>query len=581
MQYIQKKVRQDVNDNFLFNLLVDRGIINNSEEEFKQFLYPSKENLLDPYLLDNIGEGADLLIKHLNNDSKILIIQDCDQDGITSASALWNYIKKYKPDTSLSYKLHEGKQHGLEDQMEDLQDSKQFDLIILPDSSSNDYEYHKILKEAGYDILVLDHHEAPHYSEDAIVINNQLSQNYPNKQLTGASVVYKFLCVLDEKLGIDNADYYLDLAAVGSIGDMAQVTTLENRFINAWGLSHINNPALRELIEKQSFSIDNTSNLTPNDISFYITPIVNALIRVGSMREKEILFEAFVDGDKMVQSTKRGAKAGQFECLAEQSARNCVNARARQNREKEKGIEALEIQIFNNNLDENKILVVDASDLHTSTTLTGLMAMNIAATHKKPTLLGRQCSDGYFRGSMRGLNDSELQDFKAFLDSSNYMEYVEGHKNAAGFGIKTSQINKLIQYANKELESIDFNSGFYEVDYIVNGNSAKLKKMILELGEASNLWGQGNPEGLILIENVPIEKYDVIGKNADTLKFTFNNTTYIQFKATDTIEKIQQMNGAFNATVVGKPNINNWNGVSTPQILIENMEFKEISNLDF
>ena len=45
-------------------------------------------------------------------------------------------------------------------------------LIVLPDSSSNDYEYHKILKDKGYELLVLDHHLAEKYSQDAIVINN-------------------------------------------------------------------------------------------------------------------------------------------------------------------------------------------------------------------------------------------------------------------------------------------------------------------------------------------------------------------------------------------------------------------------
>jgi single-stranded-DNA-specific exonuclease len=49
---------------------------------------------------------------------------------------------------------------------------KKWDLIVLPDSSSNDYEEHKELADMGYDILVLDHHEADHYSEFATVVNN-------------------------------------------------------------------------------------------------------------------------------------------------------------------------------------------------------------------------------------------------------------------------------------------------------------------------------------------------------------------------------------------------------------------------
>ena len=43
---------------------------------------------------------------------------------------------------------------------------------------SNDYDFHKKIKKAGRQIIILDHHEAEHVSKDAIVINNQLS-NYP------------------------------------------------------------------------------------------------------------------------------------------------------------------------------------------------------------------------------------------------------------------------------------------------------------------------------------------------------------------------------------------------------------------
>jgi hypothetical protein len=31
-------------------------------------------------------------------------------------------------------------------------------------------------------------------------------------------------------------------------------------------------------------------------IAFYVTPLINALIRVGTMQEKENLFLAFIDG---------------------------------------------------------------------------------------------------------------------------------------------------------------------------------------------------------------------------------------------------------------------------------------------
>ena len=82
-------------------------------------------------------------------------------------------------------------------------------LVIAPDSSSNDYEVHKELAERGIDVLVLDHHEAEKYSEYACVINNQMC-DYPTKALSGAGVVYKFCSYLDELLGEENADDYID-----------------------------------------------------------------------------------------------------------------------------------------------------------------------------------------------------------------------------------------------------------------------------------------------------------------------------------------------------------------------------------
>ena len=87
---------------------------------------------------------------------------------------------------------------------------------------SNDYEKHKELKEKGIDIIVLDHHEAPKISEDAIIVNNQLCE-YPNKSLCGVGIVYKFLQALDEELWQSKADNYLDLVAIGEIGDSMDI----------------------------------------------------------------------------------------------------------------------------------------------------------------------------------------------------------------------------------------------------------------------------------------------------------------------------------------------------------------------
>lgn len=128
-------------------------------------------------------------------------------DGYTSSALVYLYlteiIKSYTGwNFTIDYHIPEGKEHGLEVVMPLLSERKKYDLIILPDSSSNDYDYHQLLSEMGYDILVLDHHEAEKYSPYAVVINNQLSEKYPNKALSGVGVVYKFFEYFENR--IDN-----------------------------------------------------------------------------------------------------------------------------------------------------------------------------------------------------------------------------------------------------------------------------------------------------------------------------------------------------------------------------------------
>ena len=79
---------------------------------------------------------------------------------------------------------------------------------------SNDYEYHKYLDDRGISTLVLDHHLADHISENAIIINNQLS-DYPNKELSGVGVVWQFCRYVDTWLNVHYADDFIDLVALG------------------------------------------------------------------------------------------------------------------------------------------------------------------------------------------------------------------------------------------------------------------------------------------------------------------------------------------------------------------------------
>ena len=64
----------------------------------------------------------------------------------------------------------------------------------------------------------------------------------------------------------------------------------------------------------------------------------------------------------------------------------------------------------------------------------------------------------------------------------------------------------------------------------------------------------------------------IIGSRKDTLKFAYNGITYIKFFAKDLIEQLNNIDGSLCFNVVGKMNMNYFNGTVTPQIMIENYE---------
>lgn len=452
---------------------------------------------------------------------------------------------------------------------------------------SNDYEYHKELRESGVDILILDHHEADCYSPDAVVINNQLSKNYPNKALSGATVVYKFINYYAKSLDLsqeikDYAFSLIDLAALGAIGDMMDVSNLENRYLFKTGLNNITNFGLRVLIEKQSYSLGDTTKLSPIGIAFYIVPLINALIRVGTMRDKEILFRSLVEGDTIVQSTKRGAKPGQMETIAEQNARNCTNAKARQKRSEDNALDYLSMIIERDHLIDNKLLVINIDDpSKVDSTITGLIAMKVMNVYHRPVLLGRTNAEGELKGSIRNDDKTELKDLRQFLLDSGLCTYVQGHANAAGFCLKENDIDKLNEYANEKLKDVDFNEGVYTVDMIFDKDYDCFDRVFDDIDYYHDVWGQGFNEPLIVVENIPVKVSDiqVMGRTADTIKFVYNGVEYIQFRAKDFLKSIDGKD-EITITVLGRGGINRFMGKASPQLIISDYNIRD-SIFDF
>ena len=517
-------------------VLFNRGI---NPKDIEHFKYPSVNDLVNPEKLEHIKDGVAILISHIERNDKIFIQVDSDCDGYTSSAILINYLNCLFPhyvQTQISYRIHDGKQHGL------LTDTIPSDvkLVIAPDASSNDYEQHKELHDRGIDVLVIDHHEAEKYSEYACVINNQMC-DYPTKSLSGAGVVYKFCSYIDQLLGYDYANDYIDLATVGIIADVMDLRDYEIREIILRGMQGFRNPLLKAMVAKDKFHFEG-KQLTPFNIAWYIAPYINAITRSATEQEKLVVFESMIEylAYKTIPSTKRGCK-GQNETRVEQAVRTCANVKNRQSKAKENASDAVFQTIKDENLLEHKILAIRLDPKYAADkNLTGLIANGLLDLYCRPVLILNKVEEEgkvYWQGSGRGYDKANLGSLRDLLESSGLVQYAQGHAMAFGVSIPEENYDALVQYVDEAYKDFDC-SPVYSVDLIWDGAKDLSSHAFAEIADEEKIWGKGVEDPLIAIENFRIYGNQLrlfgLDKGKPTLNIQLDDgSSLVKFKSSE------------------------------------------------
>lgn len=560
--------------NVVMEVLKNRGVCDCNE-----YLNLTDKVVLPYSYLNNMDEAVDLFINHFERKSKIGVLVDEDVDGFCSASEMYLYIKRLDNDYPVKYIMHQrAKAHGLSGDIE-LPDD--IELLIIPDAGTNDVEQCKKLNEIGIDILILDHHESEKDNPFALIVNNQMGERYDNKSLCGAGVVYKFLKALDDRLWNECADDFLDLFALGNISDVMDMRSYETRYLTDLGLKNIQNKFLKALIKAQEYSMNDIVNI--HNIQWYITPVINAIIRIGSIEEKELVFRAFIEEDEFFEYKKRATKNNPAQTIQEsiydRAARFCKNSKQRQDKLRDKGLEKLSNQAkkFCKNPDETKILLVDATDvLHEG--LTGVVAIKMAENFNKPVILLKrhrnERGEEVYGGSARNMNNSPIENLKDVINSTNVIK-GQGHANA--FGIVDLPIDKkeeATRILNDILKDVEYDAT-YLVDYIFDIYEVDVNT-IMQLSVFDNIICQGIEEPKIAVENIKLSRseFEIFGKKEDIISFTYNGIKYVQFKCKegnqiyDFLQNAWDDNETVTFNIVGKPSINEYNGIRTPQVII-------------
>jgi single-stranded-DNA-specific exonuclease len=357
---------------------------------------------------------------------------------------------------------------------------------------------------------------------------------------------------------------------------MMDLRSFETRRLIDKGLEIMNdgnkpfqNTFLAEFVVKQSYSLG--SSVTPIGMAFYIAPFINSTVRVGTLEERIGLFEAMLEekANEMVPSTKRGAK-GEMEKFSIEAARIATNVKNRQKREEDKGAIAFAEHVNEEYLNKNSIIVLDTGGTVVKD-LNGLIANQMQSKFQRPALVISR-KDGFVSGSGRGYESNVMTDFRQFINESGLAEYAEGHAQAFGVKFTEENFQRFIEYANANL---DYAGAFkeYEADFIMEGPEID-SELVLELAKLKNFWGKGMEEPLIAFRNVPISTSDKFAMANNTLKLMAKDVPCIKFRAGEgAFEELAPNEYTISLVdIVGKTNLNEFNGRTSGQIFVTEYE---------
>jgi single-stranded-DNA-specific exonuclease len=553
-------------------------------KEVDSFLYkPKPSDYESPWKLDNMQQMIDALHDGFINKKHFFLQVDSDTDGMISSAIFYNYFTTLYPNANITYRVHEGKEHGV------ILDTIPVwtDIVVIPDAGSNQLDEHEVMSNEGRTVLIMDHHNVTRSMafDNVIIVNNQTSPNFKNKDLSGAGVVFKVIQAYDEVYGKKILyKRYEDLAALGIVADCMDSKNLDNNAIIRNGLSVIYNNLFKALIDHQK---DNPGwkgkdgSPCKIDVAFYIAPLINGVIRSGTLEEKTQFFEGFINcgSEDIITSMSRGRL--REETLYQYLARTAYNLKNRQNTAKEKALLALQQEVEDKGLNKNKVIIIRTDKIEVPQNITGLAAMDISKIYNKPTLILRPVKENgktYYRGSGRAPQVEGFYDFQHTLLASGLMDYCEGHDNAFGASVLVENLAPLTAWLNDYLKDIDFTP--YEVVDCEMTDEKWSAACLKEFGEMYRVYGNGIPEPKFFFNfNIRPSDARVIGTDSTSLRIQYKGITFVTFKNAELIKQFNEIssfcnkNGLkINVQIAGAPSINEWQGYKNVQIQSRQIE---------
>ena len=565
-------------DQVTARIIRNRNII--EDTDIRLYLEGSVKDLHHPSLLKDADKMVAILQEKIKNKKSIRVIGDYDIDGVMAAYILVTGLKRCGGvvSTQIPDRIHDG--YGLNRQLIEKAKADGMDTILTCDNGIAAIDEIAFAKELGMTVLVTDHHAIPYEDvdgvrrykssmADAIVNPHQAECTYPYKDLCGAAVAWKVVCLLYEAYGVsaEEAEELLENVGFATVGDVMPLTG-ENRILVKEGLKRIQNTkniGMKALIAQCELT---PNQITSGRIGFRLGPCINASGRLDTAKRALELF---------------------FQTEQEQAVRTANELVTLNNERKaltEAGVEQAIACYEEQNYEKDKIVVIYLPEVHES--IAGIIAGRIRERYYKPTFIFTKAEDGTLKGSGRSIETYSM--YEEMCKCQEFFLKFGGHPMAAGLSMSQENLEPFRKKIN-EISSLTEDDLNQKIRIDVPMPLDYVTPELIEQFSVLEPFGKDNERPVFADKGIRIRRMRIIGKNNDSLKFEFitingNVVNGIRFRDKDQMlaymeEKFgkRQVEAAFSGkpndielSIIYNPEINSFRGVDTVQFIVEHYQ---------
>ena len=483
----------------LASLLIQRGT--KTESAAKRFFRPMLNELIDPFLMNDMDVAVDRLNDAMGRKERIMVYGDYDVDGCTAVALVYKFLQQFYSNIDYYIPNREEEGYGVSHKGIDYAAETGVKLIIVLDCGIKAVEEIAYAKSQGVDFIICDHHVPDEVLPEAVAILNPKREDstYPFKHLCGCGVGFKFMQAFAKNNGIPFSRLIplLDLCAVSIAADLVPVEG-ENRIMAFHGLKQLNQSpciGLQAIIDICGLT---GKELTMSDIVFKIGPRINASGRMMNGKEAvELLIER--DLQKALTMATRINK------LNEQ----------RKDVDKQMTEEANEIVARLESQQHMQSIVL--YDEGWKKGVVGIVASRLTELYYRPTVV-LTIIDGMASGSARSVAGFDIYD--AVKSCRDLLENFGGHTYAVGLTLRQENIpefrrrfqeyvsHHILPEQTQQRLDIDLELDFHQIN----------KRLLNELKRLAP-HGPGNSKPLFLTRNVfDYGTSKVVGRHQEHIK---------------------------------------------------------------